>query len=69
MDWPGVASRQKFETIHVNCTHYTGWEVGVGWGRGLSSGAEEVTRSALSNGAILRVRAVPGAELWDLENV
>ena len=43
--------------------------MGVGWGHSQTGGAEGVRESALSNGAIRRARAVPGAKLWHLKNV
>ena len=43
--------------------------MGVGKGRGQMGGAKGVMESALSNGALRRVGAVPGAKLWHLENV
>ena len=46
-----------------NCTHYSGRAVGIWMGCGVGEGA---VGCALSNGVVSRVRAVPGAELWDL---
>ena len=43
--------------------------MGVGCGQSQAGGAEGVTESALSIGAIHRVGAVPGAKLWHLGNV